>query len=127
MRNLTLAEVIQVVGENERQKQDFLVETNCLSVKTEGGACHLNVPIGRKVESFTINDTARVQLAERLDIPYRFAEHLREEHHALQDSALNTLFCAHPEKRLVRTPGDKCRAIISPRYRIPRLPRFLYS
>lgn len=118
MRNLTLSEVIQVVGENERQKRDFLVETNNLSVKTENGTCHLNVPIGRKVESFALNDTARTQLAERLDIPYRFAEHLREEHPALLDNALNTLFGAHPEKRLVRTLGDKCRAILSPRYRI---------
>lgn len=118
MRNLTLSELVQVVGEQERKKRDFLVETGQLTMKTENGVSYLHVPAGRGTERFTLNETARAQLADRLEIPLRFAEHLCQEHPALLDQTVNTLFRSHPEKRLVRTLGDHCRAILSPKYKI---------
>ena len=62
-----------------------------LSVNTRKGNTYLNVP-GKFSESYVLNDTARAQLATRLEIPYRYAEKLRLEEPRLLDQNMNTLF-----------------------------------
>ena len=74
--NLSLPDLIQIVNNEERQKRDHLVESNMLSVSTREGNTYLNVP-GKFNESYVLNDTARAQLATRLEIPYCYAEKLR--------------------------------------------------
>ena len=78
IRNLSLPDLILTVNQEERQKKDHLIESNTLSITTRDNTCYLNVP-GRYSESFALNDTARAQLATRLEIPYRYAEKLRME------------------------------------------------
>ena len=117
MRNLSLPDLIQTVNQQERQKKDHLVESSQLSVTTRDNQTYLNVP-GRYSESYALNDTARAQLATRLEIPYRYAEKLRMEEPRLLDQNLNTLFRRSNEKRLIRTLGSQCRAVLSPSYRI---------
>ena len=116
-RSLNMSDLIQSVNQQERQKKDYLIESNSLSVTTRDGVTYLNVP-GRYSDSYALNDTARAQLATRLEIPYRYAEKLRMEEPKLLDQNLNTLFRRSGEKRLVRTIGDRCRAVLSPNYRI---------
>ena len=117
MHNLSLPDLIQTVNQEERLKKDHLVESNTLSVTTRDNNTYLNVP-GRFSESYVLNDTARAQLATRLEIPYRYAEKLRMEEPRLLDQNLNTLFRRSSEKRLIRTLGTQCRAVLSPSYRI---------
>lgn len=117
MLNLSMPELIQTVNQQERQKRDHLVESNQLSVTTRDNQTYLNVP-GRNSESYALNDTARAQLATRLEIPYRYAEKLRMEEPRLLDQNLNTLFRRSNDKRLIRTLGPNCRAVLSPNYRI---------
>ena len=117
MRNLSLPDLIQTVNQEERQKKDHLVESNQLSVTTRDNTSYLNVP-GKFGESYALNDTARAQLATRLEIPYRYAERLRLEEPRLLDQNLNTLLRRSNEKRLIRTLGPQCRAVLSPSYRI---------
>ena len=117
MLNLSLPDLIQTVNQEERQKKDHLIESNTLSVSTRDNTTYLNVP-GRYSESYALNDTARAQLATRLEIPYRYAEKLRMEEPRLLDQNLNTLFRRSNEKRLIRTLGPQCRAVLSPNYRI---------
>ena len=117
MHNLSLPDLIQTVNQEERQKKDHLIESNTLSVSTRDNTSYLNVP-GRFSESYALNDTARAQLATRLEIPYRYAEKLRMEEPRLLDQNLNTLFRRSNEKRLIRTLGNQCRAVLSPSYRI---------
>ena len=117
MRNLSLPDLIQTVNQQERQKKDHLVESSQLSVTTRDNSTYLNVP-GRYSESYALNDTARAQLATRLEIPYRYAERLRLEEPRLLDQNLNTLLRRSNEKRLIRTLGPQCRALLSPSYRI---------
>ena len=117
MLNLSLPDLIQTVNQEERQKKDHLIESNALSVSTRDNTSYLNVP-GRFSESYALNDTARAQLATRLEIPYRYAEKLRLEEPRLLDQNLNTLFRRSNEKRLIRTLGPQCRAVLSPNYRI---------
>ena len=76
IRNLSLPDLIQTVNQEERQKKDHLIESNTLSVITRDNTSYLNVP-GKFNESYALNDTARAQLATRLEIPYRYAEKLR--------------------------------------------------
>ena len=117
MFNLSLPDLIQTVNQQERQKKDHLVESNRLSVTTRDNSTYLNVP-GRYSESYVLNDAARSQLATRLEIPYRYAERLRLEEPRLLDQNLNTLLRRSNEKRLIRTLGPQCRAVLSPSYRI---------
>ena len=117
IRNLSLPDLIQTVNEAERQKKDHLIESNTLSVTTRDNTSYLNVP-GKFSESYVLNDTARAQLATRLEIPYRYAEKLRMEEPRLLDQNLNALLRRSNEKRLIRTLGLQCRAVLSPSYRI---------
>lgn len=117
MRNFSMPELIQTVNCNERQKRDHLIESNQLTVTTRDNTTYLNVP-GKFGESYALNDTARSQLATRLEIPYRYAEKLRMEEPRLLDQNINTLFRRSNEKRLIRTLGPNCRAVLSPNYRI---------
>lgn len=117
IRNLSLPDLIQTVNQEERQKKDHLIESNTLSVTTRDNTSYLNVP-GKFSESYVLNDTARVQLATRLEIPYRYAEKLRMEEPRLLDQNLNALLRRSNEKRLIRTLGLQCRAVLSPSYRI---------
>jgi hypothetical protein len=112
-----MPELIQTINQQERQKRDHLIESNQLSVNTRDNTTYLNVP-GKIGESYVLNDTARAQLATRLEIPYRYAEKLRMEEPRLLDQNLNTLFRRSNEKRLIRTLGPQCRAVLSPNYRI---------
>ena len=117
MRNLSMPDLIQTVNQQERQKRDYLVDSNQLSVTTRDNTTFLNVP-GKFGEAYALNDTARAQLATRLEIPYRYAEKLRTEEPRLLDQNFNTLFRRSNEKRLIRTLGPTCRAVLSPNYRI---------
>ena len=117
MMNLSLPDLIQTVNQQERQKKDHLIESNQLSVTTRDSQTFLNVP-GKTGDSYVLNDTARAQLATKLDIPYRYAERLRMEEPRLLDQNLNALFRRSNEKRLIRTLGPQCRAVLSPSYRI---------
>ena len=117
MHNLSMPDLVQTVNQQERKKCDHLIESNQLSVVTRDNNTYLNVP-GRYSESYALNDTARAQLATRLEIPYRYAEKLRMEEPRLLDQNINTLFRRSNEKRLIRTLGSQCRAVLSPAYRI---------
>ena len=117
MMNLSLPELIQTVNQNERKKRDHLIESNALSVTTRDNQTYLNVP-GKFGDSYVLNETARSQLATKLDIPYRYAERLRMEEPRLLDQNLNALLRRSNEKRLIRTMGDNCRAFLSDSYRI---------
>ena len=108
MNNLSLSDLIRKVNQEERQKKDLLVESNALSVSSCEGATYLNVH-GRYSESYALN-----QLATRLKIPYRYAEQLRTEEPRLIDQNLNALLRRSNEKRLIRTLGNQCRAVLSP-------------
>ena len=88
MINLSMPDLIQTVNQQERLKRDYLVESSALSVTTHDNTTYLNVP-GKFGEAYVLNDTARAQLATRLEIPYRYAEKLRMEEPRLLDQNLS--------------------------------------
>lgn len=119
INSMTLPELVRTVSMQEASKKDYLVDTSALNVQTnDHGDSNLRVPCGKTTTEYALTETARMQIAERLEVPFRYMEHIRSEHAALYDQTVNTLFKFHNEPRLIRTMGQSCRAILSPKYRI---------
>lgn len=126
MKNLNLPALISQVEKEEQTKKDFLVNTRSMLVGTENSESYIIIPTGRSRQSFRLNDTARQQLASRLNVPLPFAERLRTEEPALYDRTFNTLLHRKDEQRLIRTNGDDtCRAFLSKNYKIMDHDEFL--
>jgi len=119
MKNLNMPSLINQVEKEEQTKKDFLVDTKSILIGTENNVSCISIPEGRYRKTFVLNDTARQQMAARLNIPLPFAERLRTEEPALFDRTFNTLLHRKNEQRLMRTSGgDTCRAYLSQNYKI---------
>ena len=119
LKSLSLPDLVRSISKNEAEKRDFLVDTNRMAIHTTSeGQSMLRFPTGRGSEEFELAETARNQIADRLEVPFRFLEHLRMEHPAVLDTTVNALFKFHNEPRFVRTLGPDCRAILSPKYKV---------
>ena len=105
----------EMARELERQnaaKADYLVDTREMTM-LNGSELHLPGDIGEQ----GVLNLAHSQIGARLQIPKRYYDRLREEHPALLDQNVNTLFREKPERRMVRTLDGKARAFLSDRYR----------
>lgn len=129
MKNLNLPALISQVEKEEELKKDYLVDTRSMLVGTEGNDSFITITTGgRSRQSFRLNDTARQQLASRLNVPLPYAERIRNEEPALYDRTVNTLLHRKDEQRLIRTNrGDTCRAFLSKNYKIMDHDEFLKS
>ncbi|NLH44797.1 MAG: DUF945 domain-containing protein [Acholeplasmataceae bacterium] len=128
MKNLNLPALINQVEKEEQAKKDYLVDTRSMLVGTENSESYITIPAGRSRQSFRLNETARQQLASRLNVPLPYAERIRNEEPALYDRTLNTLLHRKDEQRLIRTNGDDtCRAYLSKNYKIMDHDMFLKS
>jgi len=126
MKNLNLPALISHVEKEEELKKDYLVDTRSMLVGTEGNESYITIPTGRSRQSFRLNQTARQQLASRLNVPLPFAERLRTEEPALYDRTLNTLLHIKDEQRLIRTTsGDTCSAYLLKNYKVMNNDEFL--
>ncbi|MEN6622743.1 MAG: DUF932 domain-containing protein, partial [Smithella sp.] len=68
-------------------------------------------------ETFSINELAHKQLAERLQIPQKYYQKMRFEYPDLLDENINGWFNQSPERRMLRTLDGNVRAFLSDRYR----------
>lgn len=64
-----------------------------------------------------VNDFAHNQIAQRLNIPKRYYDRMREDAPALLDSNVQHWFANAPETRMVRMMDGRVRAFLSNRYR----------
>lgn len=106
--------------ELERQRevrQDLIADTRSLNVSSTNGVSMLTVATDNDVLSYSIGDVAHRQLADRLNIPYRYYERMRLEYPHLLDQNINGWLMKNPEKRMLRTLDGKLRAFLSDRYR----------
>jgi hypothetical protein len=112
--------VIQLCTELERQRlarKDFIADTRNLEVETINGITRLSLLVGETSETFLLNDLAHRQMADRLQIPYRYYERMRYEYPRLLDDNVNSWFNKTPEQRMIRTLDGNARAFLSNRYR----------
>ena len=112
-QGLTLTELATELDRRQNQKADYVADTRELVMASNGTS---KLAVADQGE-FDIRNMAHRQIGERLGIPRKFYERLREEHPALLDHNVNTLFREKPERRLVRTLDGNARAFLSDRYR----------
>lgn len=107
-------------GELERQRaarKDLIADTRSISVNSVNGLSMLTVATSDDKLSYRISEIAHRQIADRLGIPYKYYERMRQENPALLDSNINSWLNTTPEKRMLRTLDGKLRAFLSDRYR----------
>jgi hypothetical protein len=112
-------DLIGLVGELERQKEnsfDIIAESeNLWAIPDEEEGVRLGIP---DKGQWYLTEWAHLQLAEKLGIPKRYYDRMREagKTELLADN-INAWLCVK-ERRLIRILDGKIRAILSDRYRI---------
>ena len=107
-------------GELERQRaarKDLIADTRSITVNSVNGLSMLTVATDSDKLSYRISEIAHRQIADRLGIPYKYYERMRQENPALLDSNINSWLNTTPEKRMLRTLDGTLRAFLSDRYR----------
>ena len=117
---LGIKTIQNLYGELERQRaarKDLIADTRSITVNSVNGLSMLTVATDSDKLSYRISEIAHRQIAERLGIPYKYYERMRQENPALLDSNINSWLNTTPEKRMLRTLDGKLRAFLSDRYR----------
>lgn len=96
-----------------KQKQDFLVPANELTITSGNGKNYLNM----KGRAYPLTEQAQRQLAETAGIPYNYYQRLLKDYPDLLDESVNTLLADIYKNKLVRTLQGKARALLSDRYK----------
>ncbi|HWR08530.1 DUF932 domain-containing protein [Sporomusa sp.] len=112
--------ILQLAQELERQRmvrRDYLTDTRNLVVKTIVGISNLTLNMDGTVETFILNELAHKQIADRLQIPFRYYSKMRMEQPSLLDENINGWFNEAPERRMLRILDGNVRAFLSDRYR----------
>ncbi len=107
-------------GELERQREarkDLIADTRSINISSTNGVSMLSVSTGEDILSYRITDIAHRQIADRLNIPYKYYERMRLEYPELLDKNVNGWLMQNPERRMLRTLDGKLRAFLSDRYR----------
>ena len=76
----------------------------------------LNQSFEGKSLSFTVGETAHQQIADRLNIPFRYYKKMQDESPHLLDQNVNEWFGKNPERRMIRVLDGKVRAFLSARH-----------
>ena len=117
---LTLNELADELVRQQRSKIDAVVDTRRITFNTgtEGSTLAFDDAAAEDgVTGGIVNEHAHGQLAERLKIPKRYYDRMREEAPTLLDGNVSHWFYNHPETRLIRLLDGNVRAVLSDRYR----------
>lgn len=110
----------ELYSELERQRKmrkDVVADTRSMKVSTDNGRSLLTISSGKNSDSYLVSDTAHRQIADRLQIPFKYYERMQQNYPALLDQNVNGWFLKNYERRLIRTLDGKARAFLSDRYR----------
>jgi len=117
----TITELANELHRQAEVKRDFIADTRLLGMipGDHPGQAILQLeksPQQKRME-FKITPLAHQQIAERLKIPFRYYDRLRNEAPALLAENVNHWFDYAPEERMIRTLDNQARAFLSNRYR----------
>ncbi|MEN6550224.1 MAG: DUF932 domain-containing protein [Armatimonadia bacterium] len=115
----TLQQLAVEIAAQKQTKRDFLVPANRLEMLHEDGLS-LRLPVKTKeadFQEFGIRDLAHEQIAERLQIPKRYYDVMKERAPELLTRNVNHWLQTSDDTRLVRTIEGQARAFLSDRYR----------
>jgi hypothetical protein len=108
----TINQLIETVVSEGSSKRDFISDTRHVSMIAGGGLEILDIG------GFSLTNHAHGQIAQRVQIPQKYYDRMRQEAPALLSSNVNHWFQENPEPRLIRTMNGKARAFLSNRYRV---------
>jgi hypothetical protein len=108
----TINQLIETVVSEGKNKRDFISDTRHVSMMTSGDLEILDIG------GFALTNHAHGQIAQRVQIPQRYYDRMRQDAPALLSSNVNHWFQENPEPRLIRTMNGKARAFLSNRYRV---------
>ncbi|RSN76255.1 DUF932 domain-containing protein [Candidatus Methanodesulfokora washburnensis] len=111
--------LVDLVRELERQKRnrlDLIVESTTLkAVPDEGDGIRLEIP---EYGEFPLTEWAHGQLADKLEIPRRYYERMRNSGKSELLAENVNAWLGERERRLIRILDGRIRAILSDRYRM---------
>lgn len=107
----TMQSFLDEVARREQSKEDYFVPTN-KSLMVDDSAIELE-----SIGSFGLTELAHRQIADRLNIPKKYYDKMRQEMPGLLSHNVNSWFHDKPENRLVRTLDGNVRAYLSDRYK----------
>jgi len=108
-------DIVELAKELERQqesKRDFIADTRALEMSNDG--IELG---GLNGYNCGISPLAHEQIGQRLGIPKKYYDKMKDESPDLLARNVNHWFRNTPERRMVRTMDDRVRAFLSERYR----------
>lgn len=114
-----IAGITRQLAAGKALRRDVVADRRSARVEVADNALVLRMDIpGSGPELFTINATARGQLAGTLNVPTRYLDRLAEGgHHDIAADTLSKLLQREPKRHLWRFMGDRLRAVLSDRYR----------
>jgi hypothetical protein len=116
----SLQELAMEIDRQNSAKKDYIAYTGEMTMKVENRgdgnkiAPVLSIP---GMDPFGINEIAHNQIGEKLGIPSRYYDRMRNEQPELLAENVNTWFRKEPSRRMVRTLDGTARAFLSERYR----------
>ena len=113
----TVQELGRELQRQRNNSQDFIADTRSLEMETTAYGATLHMTIDGKTYGFSVNEVAHQQIANRLNIPYRYYQKMRTEAPELLNANVNTWLSQNPERRMIRVIDGKVRAFLSDRYR----------
>ncbi len=113
----SIQELYQNLEEQRENRKDIIADTRSLVVASTDGITTLSVSTGEDILSYAVSDVSHRQIAERLNIPFKYYERMRSDYPELLDKNINGWLQKNPEKRMLRTLDGKLRAFLSDRYR----------
>lgn len=108
-------DIVELADELQRQqkaKRDFVADTRALAMSEDGSQLE-----GLNGRNCGISSLAHEQIGQRLGIPKKYYDKMKEESPNLLARNVNHWFKNTPERRMVRTIDDQVRAFLSERYR----------
>ena len=84
-----IASLMNEIARVNRAKQDYLVPSRLMTHSTQGKQSKIMFE-GAEPIALAVGDTARRQLAEKLGIPFKYFERMRDEQPYLLDNNVNT-------------------------------------
>jgi hypothetical protein len=115
---LTLTALAEELTRQQNAKRDLLVPSSLLHHETDSaGTTALLVEEDNAPRRYKVTELARRQLAEKLNIPFKYFERMRMDEPGLLDRNVNTWLEKDDSNRMLRTLDGNVRAVLSDRYR----------
>ena len=111
----TLTELAQEIERQHEAKRDLIADTRSMMLRANGSLV-LELDSQGDSERLPVNDTAARQMGDRVGIPAKYFDKMREQSPDLLAHNVNHWFHKSPKNQMVRTMDGNVRAFLSDKY-----------